>query len=287
MHSGAKLTKHKQIMTGSEVPRIAKWPFIAGDLLLVGVAVWIVNHYAPPLEMWALFCLTACVAIGAWLAVTPFLVQYQATLKFAEADALTTAVEQINSVRTLANQISFATAQWQVVQEHAGRTVEEARSIGEKMTEEARAFGEFMAKANDREKGHLRLEVDKLRRGQEEWLQVLVGLLDHVFALYRAGLGSGQENLVNQLTNYQMACRDMVRRLGLIPFEAQTQEPFNRESHQLTDPQASPPDGSHVTETLATGYTFQGQLLRRAVVKTEASPLPAPEEEATVPLGNS
>ena len=137
-------------------------------------------------------CLVTCVGVGAWLAVTPFLRQYQAAVKVAEADALTTAVDQINNVRNVANQINFATAQWQVVQEHAGRTVDEARQMGEKMANEARAFAEFMAKANDREKGQLRLELDKLRRSQEEWLQVVVGLLDHVYALYRAGLNSGQ-----------------------------------------------------------------------------------------------
>jgi hypothetical protein len=270
-------------MTRSEVPRIPKWPFLTGDVLLLGVAGWMVMHSPPPLSMGPLLCVMGSVALGAWLAVIPFLKQYQAEVTVAEAAALTSAVEQINNVRTLANQISFATAQWQVVQEHAGRTVEEARKMGEKMTQEARAFGEFMAKANDREKGHLRLEVEKLRRGQEEWLQVLVGLLDHVYALYRAGLSSGQPNLINQLGNYQLACRDMVRRVGLVPFEAQPDEAFRAEDHQLADAEAPVPEGARVTQTLATGYTFQGQRIRRAVVVAEALPAEAAEAAPAMP----
>jgi hypothetical protein len=276
-------------MTRSEVPRIPKWPFLAGDALLLGVAAWIVAQQPSPLPMGPMVCMAGSVALGAWLAVIPFLKQYQAAVTVAEADALTTVVEQVNQVQTLASQISFATAQWQVVQEHAGRTVEESRKIADTMTHEARTFAEFMAKANDREKGHLRLEADKLRRGQEEWLQVLVGLLDHVYALYRAGLNSKQPHLIHQLGNYQLACRDMARRVGLVPFEAQPDEPFRAEDHQPADAETPVAEGALVTETLVTGYTFQGQRLRRAVVTVRAEPAaaaPTAEDAAAAPLGS-
>lgn len=271
--SGKKANKHTRFM--SAVPRIAKWPFLLGDLLLVGLAGWIVSQYPPPLAPLPLVCVLVCVALGAWFGVTPFLSQYQAATKVAESDALTAAVEQINNVRNLANQISFATAQWQVVQEHAGRTVDEARKIGDKISEEARSFGEFMAKANDREKAHLRLEAEKFRRGQEEWLQVIVGLLDHVFALYRAAANSGQPNLIHQLGQFQMACREMVRRVGLVALEAAPDEVFNPEEHQLADPSVSVPADARIVQTLATGYTFQGKRLRRVVVMVDAPPPPA------------
>jgi len=44
---------------------------------------------------------------------------------------------------------------------------------------------------NDSEKTTLRLEVEKLRRGELEWLQALVHILDHVFALHTAAMHSG------------------------------------------------------------------------------------------------
>ena len=56
------------------------------------------------------------------------------------------------------------------------------------LSTEARAFGDFLRKSNDAEKSHLRLEVDKLRRSENEWLQILVRILDHIFALHQAAM---------------------------------------------------------------------------------------------------
>ncbi len=271
-------------MSERTAPKLTKWPFFVGDLLLVGLAGWIVQHYPHPLPAWPLFFLVVCVASGAWIAVTPFLTQFQAEMKFAEAESLTTAVKQINTLHNLIDQINYATAQWQVVQEHSGRTVNEAKGIAEKMAAEAKAFAEFMQKANDTEKAHLRVEVGKLRRGEGEWLQILVHLLDHVYALHQAGLRSGQAPLVEQLSNFQNACREAVRRVGLIPFEAEPDELFNAQSHQLPDPEAAVPDGARVGGTLAAGYTFQGQVIRRALVNLTEAPAPeAPPEELPLP----
>jgi hypothetical protein len=123
-----------------------------------------------------------------------------------------------------------------------------------------------MQKASDSEKATLRLEVEKLRRGEGQWLQVLVNLLDHVFALYQAGSRSGQPNLEAQLGRFQEACRDVVRRVGLVPFEAQTDEPFDPAKHQLPDDDPPPAPDARVGQTLAAGYAFQGQLVRRSLV---------------------
>ncbi len=274
-------------MAERTAPKLSKWPFLVGDLVLLALAVWIVQQYPHPLPTWPLFFLVACVAGGAWIMVTSFLVEYRARLQFAEAESLTTAVEQIKSLRSLTDQIGFATAQWQVVQEHSGRTVEEARGIAAKMAAEAKAFAEFMQKANDTEKAHLRLEVEKLRRGEGEWLQVLVLLLDHVYALNQAGTRSGQPTLIAQLGNFQSACREAVRRVGLIPFEAKADEPFQAESHQLLNPEAKPADGVPIERTLAPGYTFQGHMIRRALVDLAEPKPPESAPEAEPPLGSS
>ena len=47
--------------------------------------------------------LLASVAIAAWFGVTPFIIQYRAEVKFAEANGLATAVDQIT--RSLVNKI--------------------------------------------------------------------------------------------------------------------------------------------------------------------------------------
>ena len=120
---------------------------------------------------------------------------------------------------------------------------------------------------NDSEKAALRLEVEKLRRGESEWLQVLVRILDHVFVLHAAAVRSGQPKLVEQIANFQNACRDVARRLGLVPFSAGPDEPFNAERHQAVSGEDKPPANAAVAETVGAGYTFQGRLLRPALVR--------------------
>jgi molecular chaperone GrpE (heat shock protein) len=78
--------------------------------------------------------------------------------------------------------------------------------------------------------------------------------------------------LIEQLTQFQNACRDAARRVGMVPFQAAPAEPFDPKRHQLLEGGSAPPDGATVAETVATGYTFQGRLVRPALVRlsTEA-----------------
>jgi molecular chaperone GrpE (heat shock protein) len=229
---------------------------------------------------------------GALLAVAPFLLQYQALVKVTEAGALNTVVSQLKNLEAIANQISGATGKWQDAQEQADKTAATAREIAERMTGEVQAFTEFMKRANDSERATLRLEVEKLRRVESEWVQVAVRMLDHVYALHQAASRSGQPNLIEQVGSFQNACRDAARRVGLTPFIANEAEPFDAQRHQLVEEGAKPPADAVVGETIATGYTFQGRLLRPALVRlrgdhaaiaadaTEAGP----EDQSQLPL---
>lgn len=265
-------------MTERRLPSITKWPYYVADVLLVGVALWIVNHYPHPLPFWPATLMAGCVVAAAVVGVWPHRLEYQTAVQFAEADGLTSAVKEIRNVEAVAEQIRLATGQWQGVQEHSAKTVAAAKEVSDRIAAEAHAFTEFMQKANDSEKATLRLEVEKLRRGQGEWLQVLVHLLDHVFALHQAGARSGQPNLEAQLARFQEACRDVVRRVGLTPFEAGLDEPFDAEKHQLPEGLPQPPPETRIAQTLAAGYTYQGQLVRRSLVAVQQ---PQTEEKAS------
>ena len=109
--------------------------------------------------------------------------------------------------------------------------------------------------------------MEKLRRAENEWLQVLVRMLDHVYALHVGALRSSQPTLIDQVGNFQSACRDAARRVGLTPFIAGEAEPFDDQRHQVVDGKAKPASGSVIAETIAAGYTFQGKLLRPALVR--------------------
>jgi molecular chaperone GrpE (heat shock protein) len=209
------------------------------------------------------------VALAALLGILPFVLEYRTSSRLAESASLAEVVGQIKNLEMIAEQIAGATARWQSVQEVADRVAGTSRAIAERMSAEAKAFTDFMQRANDSEKATLRLEADKLRRAEGDWVHVLVRMLDHVYALHLGATRSGQPNLIAQLDQFQHACRDAARRIGLSPFTANPAEAFDPQRHQLLDGEEVSPDGATIAETLATGYTFQGRLLRPALVRLQ------------------
>ena len=261
-------------MSNRTAPRLSKWPFLLADAALLGVAWLIFWQCRAPMTIWDTFFCAGSVAFGAALCVTPFLLEYRAAMKLTEADRLANAVLRIENLEILGRQITQATAGWQTAHEHATKTVDAAREIAQALTTEARAFGEFLKKANDTEKNHLRLEVDKLRRAENDWLQILVRILDHVFALYQAALHSGEANLIQQIAQFQNTCRDIARRVGLVPFVVIPGERYDPKVHQLADASLVPGAEARVAETIATGYSYQGQLVRPVLVTLQADDVP-------------
>ena len=145
------------------------------------------------------------------------------------------------------------------------------------------ALEEREMKLNDTEKGALRLEVEKLRRSEGEWLQVVVRILDHIFALHNAAARSGQPELAENIGQFQNACRDAARRVGVTPFSAAPEEKYDAQKHRAHGVE-NPPAEAVVAETLAPGLTFQGRLIRPALVRLQeavsSTPAPAPAAEA-------
>jgi molecular chaperone GrpE (heat shock protein) len=258
-------------MRDQTVLSLPKFPFYAGDLVLLGAAWFVYSQSHLPMGPWQLGFVVLCVAGGAWLAVLPFLLEYRVLLKLAEARAVTTLDEQMKNLEALASQVTGATARWQTVEEQAEKTSAGAKAIADRMGAEVQAFTQFMEQVNSSEKAALRLEVEKLRRAENEWLQVLVRMLDHVYALHVGAVRSGQPTLIEQLGNFQNACRDAARRVGLTPFSPAPAEAFDPQRHQLVDGNGTPPTAGTVVETVATGYTFQGRLLRPALVRLDGA----------------
>ena len=129
-----------------------------------------------------------------------------------EVNALGAVAEKIENLEKLAAQISAATNQWAGVQEtvhgQAEKTAVAAKAIADRMTNEVIEFSDFMKKMNDTEKATLKLEVEKMRRGEAEWLQVLVHILDHIFALHTAAARSGDVKFTEPIANFQNACHE-------------------------------------------------------------------------------
>ena len=250
--------------------KLPKWPFFLGNIVMLSLA-WLVasrggKEALGQLDAWFV---AACGFIGAVISIAPFVLEYYAAVRLAETGALVTAVDEIRNLEALAAQINTATSRWQTVQEHSTNSVTAAREIAEKMGAEATAFTEFLQKANDGEKANLRLEVEKLRRMESEWVQIIVRMLDHVYALYRAGERSGQPGLIEQLARFQESCRDVARRIGLIAVEAKPDELFDRELHHAPEAGEKIPADAKVQDTIATGFTYQGRRIRPVLVAVQ------------------
>ena len=269
-------------------PYLPLWPFIIFDVLFLGLAYFLMRYAHRPLQLGEAALVVVCVIAGAVVFLFPFVRRNSADQQSAQAATLAQAVAQIKNLETVATQIGHATAQWQGVQEHATKTNETAKELAADMAAEARTFTDFLKKAGDAEKARLRVEVEKLRRAEGEWLQILTRILDHVFALSQAALASGQPNVIEQIGHFQNSCRDVARRIGLVPFVAKSGEPLDPTLHQLLDETSPAGANALVAETIATGFTYQGQMIRRAVVSVHpelelANKLPEPAEETLQP----
>ena len=262
-------------------PRLAKWPFFIGDAVLLLMACWIYGHGKWPMGASEIFLYVVAVALGALLGVTPFLLEYWAAVRLAEAADFATTATQLQNLDRIASHINGATAQWQQVQAESVKTICATKEIADRMTAEARSFTDFIQQANTGEKATLRLEIEKMRRAENDWLQVVMRMLDHVYALHNAALHSGQRGLIDQLGHFQHACHDVCRRIGLVPFLAVAGQPFDPTSHRLVDEHTNVPAEARVSETIATGYTYQGQRIRLALVSLQQTDLPDPPANRT------
>jgi len=263
----------------ARVPANRWWfllPFVLGDLVMLTAATLIYMRAGRPMNAVETAAFSACVCCGALFGVWPFVLRNKAALKAYEINELTTTLSQIQRSEEVAQCIANATGQWHAVHEQAATTLAAAREIAESMANTQKEFRALFDRAADTERNNLRLEVNKLRRAEADWLHVLVRIMDHVYALYAAGVRSGQRALIEQFANFQNACRDAARRIGLVPVLAAPGETFNPEIHQLMNPNDPVPGNAIVAEMLATGYAYQGQLIRRVLVVLQAAQAAGP-----------
>ena len=271
--------------------KVPKWPFLLANAVFILIAAGVIYKAGHPIGQTEMFLAVGCVVLGAALGCLPFILEYRAVGKLIEVNAVGTVAEQLSDLKKYSEQITDATGQWARVQEvtkgHSEKTAAAAKEIAERMTSEIREFNEFQVKLNDTEKGAMRLEIEKLRRAEGDWLQVLARILDHIFALHTAASRSGNADLADQIASFQNACRDAARRVGLTQFEAAPAEKFDAQKYRAHGVENVPADAV-VAETLAPGITLQGRLVRPALVRLQTTaPASAPEaktETAELPL---
>lgn len=277
-------------------PTLQKWPFLIMDLLVIAGCSWMVWQAMPPKDTLDHVIILAGIAgwiFAACIGIYPWVIEFKAQTRLEETAGLADALEQIKKLEDVGNRVQAASTSWQGAHDAAAKVVGAAKDVQEKIHADSKDFMSFVERVNSEEKKHLKLEVEKLRRAETEFLQVTVRMLDHTFALNQAAARSGQPHLIQQLGHFQNACRDTARRVGLVAYVPAVGEKFDSRAHQ-TAPPSEPPADSAISEILAAGYTFQGQLLRRALVQVsqpsaapqqvEPEPAAAAEEPPTAPI---
>src|SRR2546423_15672999 len=66
-------------------PKLPKWPFLLSDLLLVAAAGCIYYRSILPLGVWPCAAIVLCVGAGAFVAILPFVLEYNIAARLLEA----------------------------------------------------------------------------------------------------------------------------------------------------------------------------------------------------------
>lgn len=248
---------------------VSRLPFFFGDALLICVAVFIALRSPTPLSVSTALLIAITVGLGAFLAICPYFLEHRSSIALEELEKFASVATEMNRVAPLTAALEEAAVQLRHTEEESKKTLSVAKSVADQMIQEGKAFAQIVAKANDSEKARLRMELEKFRRWEADSLAVLTGILDHVFALWRAAQAAGQPTVAQQMHSFQNACLEIARKIGLVSYRAEEGMLFDPARHQQMDGTA-PDVACIIGETLAAGYTYRGQMVRRAVVKVQA-----------------
>ena len=270
-----------------QAPRIRKWPFFAADGLFLALAGGIVvSGDGLDLESWGLLMVVVCVGLGGVFGIWPFLAEYREESRRFEAREFGSVLGQVKRLEEVGKLVSESSEQWREMAEKGELLAKAAEETAVRVREERELFREIAEKADAKERDHLRLEAEKLRRSEREWLGVLAGIMYHVFALHRAGKSSGQAQLIQQLDGFQGACLDICRRVGLSQYVVKAGEIFDPKIHKAEEGRPLPKNPV-VRETLAPGFSFQGRPAYLPLVAlaegTEEKAKERESEEGNVP----
>lgn len=84
---------------------LPKWPFYVGNILLVGIAIFLAFQAGSQLTTAQFFWSFLCVASGAVIFATPFILEYQGQIKIAQAKSKTIGTSQLKQIDNVLSQM--------------------------------------------------------------------------------------------------------------------------------------------------------------------------------------
>lgn len=246
-----------------------KAPFVVTDLVLILTAVGILTFTQHPLSGSAIWTITLLVASGAWIAVTPWIMEQRSKTRLAELDGLKGVEESIQKMNSFSDGVNSALLSLSNVQEIAQASAKRAAEAEEKIAQYGQDFEERFTKAANYEKSALQLEIDKLKRIEKDWVSSASGMLDHILALASAGIHSGKPEIAEQMKRFRAACLEIASHAGIQPYMPAPTELYNPEKHAVPPNAPEPATEAKIARVLAPGFLYLGTLVRKAMILTE------------------
>jgi hypothetical protein len=154
-----------------EAPKLPKLPFLLGDSALLATAWYIARSSEVPLAPVNLLAIVGCVALGAILAVIPFVAEYGRKQEEALQDRQNALEALSRTTATAAEQISIAASGLHTIAELAQKNLKAAEQLGPKLQEKINEFARRADEALVAENEALTQEVNTLRASEAEKLE--------------------------------------------------------------------------------------------------------------------
>lgn len=201
-----------------EAPPLKIWPFLAGDAVLLATAFLIANQAHAPLTGAPLIAVAGCVALGAVLAVIPFVLNHTHRQDLALADRQREIAALARSTATSAEQLSIAAASLHAIAESAARAAKLAEQIPHKVQDKINDFKTQLNEVAVTENESLSQEINTLRASETERLETaLAGVrrtaadLGMVEAVTRKHLSELNDSLVRFAASANKSASESVR----------------------------------------------------------------------------
>jgi hypothetical protein len=157
--------------TLNEVPKLNSWPFILGDIVLLGTAALIAHQAGAPLTGISLIVVVVLVALGAALACVPFLLNYTRRQDLALAERQNEIAALARTTAESAEQIGVAAAGLHTIAETTAKALKHLDQLPLKLQEKINEFKTQLNEVNVTENEALAQEIATLRSSEIERLE--------------------------------------------------------------------------------------------------------------------
>jgi hypothetical protein len=125
-------------------PTVVKWPFFAGDGLCIATMATILALADRPLSGGVTAAAVGCLLVGVVLALLPYLIDYEARLRIAEALAHASIENQIRKAAGFAEQLHHSVSRSQSTAEEIEKVLASNEESMEKLVEQVEYIGQWM-----------------------------------------------------------------------------------------------------------------------------------------------